>query len=166
MGAVYQLTLRQLSGKWRLVIMTVLALLIFYTSHSFAAMINYVDLDQYSRNALDHMTQEIRQAGGLVEFSPSHLKFGYHAQTNSFLVYDWDANSGQLTESNTADTTTNILLKGCDQLSFSLYNGTFAPTTNSAQAKGISVAWKCTRTILGNKCTSENMQQALIVIRN
>jgi len=147
-------------------VLMVAAMVFMNGTRAFAAASNYISMDGDSRNALDHMTREIRQAGDLVEFSPTHLKFGWHAQTNSFLVYDWDANSGQLTEWNTADTTTNILLKGCDQLSFSLYNATFAPTTNSAQAKGISVAWKCTRTILGNKCTSENMQQALIVIRN
>ena len=147
-------------------VLMVAAMVFMNGTRAFAAASNYISMDGDSRNALDHMTREIRQAGDLVEYSPTHLKFGWHAQTNSFLVYDWDANSGQLTEWNTADTTTNILLKGCDQLSFSLYNGTFAPTTNSAQAKGVSVAWKCTRTILGNKCTGENMQQALIVIRN
>jgi hypothetical protein len=30
----------------------------------------------------------------------------------------------------------------------------------------LSVNWKCSRTILGNKSTTEDMQQALIVIRN
>ena len=148
------------------VVLMVAAMVFMNGTRAFAAVSNYVSMDGDSRNALDHLTQEIRQAGGLVEFSPTHLKFGWHAQTNSFLVFDWDATSGQLTEWNTANTTTNILLKGCDQFSFSLYNSLFAPTTNSAQAKGISVAWNCSRSILGNKCTTENMQQALVVIRN
>ena len=147
-------------------ILMVVALVFMNSTRAFAAVSNYVSMDSDSRNALDHMTQEIRQAGNLVAFSPTQLKFGYHAQTNSFLVFNWDATSGQLTEWNTADTTTNRLLKGCDQLAFSLYNASFSPTTNCAQGKGISVSWTCSRTILGSKCTTEDMQQALIVIRN
>ena len=147
-------------------ILMVVALVFMNSTRAFAAVSNYVSMDSDSRNALDHMTQEIRQAGNLVAFSPTQLKFGYHAQTNSFLVFNWDATSGQLTEWNTADTTTNLLLKGCDQLAFSLYNASFAPTTNCAQGKGISVTWTCSRTILGSKSTTEDMQQALIVIRN
>jgi Tfp pilus assembly protein PilW len=153
-------------GVGSLVLMVV-ALVFMNGTRAFAAVTNYVSMDGDSRNALDHMTQEIRQAGNLVEFSPTHLKFGWHAQTNSFLVFDWDANSGKLIEWNTAGTMpTNTLLAGCDQLTFSLYNSLFAPTTNISTGKGISVSWKCSRTILGSKSTTENMQQALIVIRN
>jgi len=147
-------------------ILMVVAMVFMNSTRAFAAVSNYVSMDSDSRNALDHMSQEIRQAGNLVAFSPTQLKFGYRAQTNSFLVFNWDATSSQLTEWNTADTTTNILLKGCDQLAFSLYNGSFSPTTNCAQGKGISVSWKCSRTILGSKSTTEDMQQALIIIRN
>ena len=147
-------------------VLTVVAMVFMNGTRAFAATSNYINMDSDSRNALDHLSQEIRQAGNLVAFSPTQLKFGYRAQTNSFLVFNWDATSGQLTEWNTANTTTNILLKGCDQLSFSLYNSLFAPTTNCAQGKGVSVSWTCSRTILGSKSTTENMQQALIVIRN
>jgi hypothetical protein len=147
-------------------VLMVVAMVFMNGTRAFAAASNYISMDTDSRNALDHLTQEIRQAGNLVQFSPTQLKFGYRAQTNSFLVFNWDATSGQLTEWNTATTTTNILLKGCDQLSFSLYNTSFAPTTNAAQGKGISVSWTCSRTILGSKSTTENMQQALVIIRN
>ena len=131
----------------------------------FAALANYVDMDAKSRNALDQMTLKIRQAGALTEFSPTHLKFALPDQTNSFLVYDWDSASGSLTEWKTGDSITNILLTGCEQFAFSLYNASFAPTTDLSQSKGLSVNWNCSRTILGRKNTEE-MQQALIVIRN
>ena len=147
-------------------VLMVVAMVFMNGTRAFASMGNYVVMDNDSRNALDHLTQEIRQAGNLVEFSPTHLKFGWHAQTNSFLVFDWDAAAGKLNEWNTADSTTNVLLKGCDQLAFSLFNSSFAPTTNAAQGKGISISWTCSRTILGSKSTTENMKQALIVIRN
>ena len=131
----------------------------------FASLANYVDMDVKSRNALDQMTLKIRQAGALTEFSPTHLKFAESGQTNSFLVYDWDAATGSLLEWNTGDSTTNTLLTGCEQLTFSLYNSSFASTTNLSQSKGLSVNWKCSRTVLG-RTTTEDMQQALIVIRN
>jgi len=152
-------------GVGSLVLMVV-AMVFMNNGRAFAAVNNYISMDGDSRNALDHLSQEIRQAGNLVAFSPTSLKFGWHGQTNSFLVFNWDATSSQLTEWNTTTTTTNILLKGCDQLAFSLYNASFAPTTNAVQGKGISVSWSCSRTILGNKSTTENMQQAMIVIRN
>ena len=131
----------------------------------FASLANYVDMNAKSRNALDQMTLQIRQAGALTEFSPTRLKFAAQGQTNSFLVYDWDAATGSLMEWKTGDSTTNTLLTGCDQLAFSLYNSSFAPTTNVSQSKGLSVKWNCSRTILG-RTTTEDMQQALIVIRN
>jgi prepilin-type N-terminal cleavage/methylation domain-containing protein len=131
----------------------------------FAALANYVDMDAKSRNALDQMTLKIRQAGALTEFSPAHLKFALPDQTNSFLVYDWDSVTGSLMEWKTGDSITNTLLTGCDQFAFSLYNTSFAATTNLSQCKGLSVNWNCSRTIVGRKNTEE-MQQALIVIRN
>ena len=147
-------------------VITVMATVFTSATCSFAAMTNYVSMDGNSRNALDQMTKEIRQAGDLVEFTPTHLKFGYRAQTNSFLVFDWNAASGQLTEFNTATTTTNVLLTSCNQLAFSLYNSAFMPTSILSQGKGISVSWTCSRTILRRPATTEDMQQALIVIRN
>jgi prepilin-type N-terminal cleavage/methylation domain-containing protein len=148
------------------IVLAVVATVFTTGTRAFAAMSNYVMMDCASRNAIDQLTREIRQAGNLVEFSPTHLKFGYQAQTNSFLVFDWNAASGQLTEWNDATTTTNILLSGCDQLAFSLYNTAFAPTNVPSQGKGISVSWSCSRTLLGQKSNTEDMQQALIIIRN
>jgi prepilin-type N-terminal cleavage/methylation domain-containing protein len=134
-------------------------------SYWFAALANYVDMDAKSRNALDQMTLKIRQTGALTEFSPTHLKFAAPGQTNAFLVYDWNSATGSLLEWKTGDLKTNTLLTGCEQLAFSLYNASFAPTANPSQGKGLSVNWNCTRTIVGRK-TTEDMQQALIVIRN
>ena len=130
----------------------------------FGLLANYIDMDASSRNALDQMSLKIRQAGDLTEFSPTHLKFALPGQTNAFLVYDWDSASGSLLEK-TGDGSTNTLLTGCEKLTFSLHNSSFAATTNISQSKGISVNWNCSRTVLGRK-TTEEMQQALIVIRN
>ena len=145
-------------------ILIVMAQVFMTSTFSFAAVGNYVSMGYNSRLALDQMTRGIRQAGDLVEFSPTRLKFALQGQTNSFLVYDWDAQSGQLTESNTGNT--KVLLTECDQLAFSMRDSLFAPTTALAKGKGISVTWKCSRTILGRKTTTDDMQQALIIMRN
>jgi len=147
-------------------VLMVMAMVFMTSAHSVVAMGHYVNMDASSRNALDHMTLQIRQAGNLTEFSPTHLKFSMSDQTNSVLVYDWDPATACLTEWKTGDTVTNTLLTECDALTFSLFNSSFTSTTNLSASKGLSVNWKCSRTILGNKRTTEDMQQALIVIRN
>jgi len=146
-------------------ILMVMAQVFLTGAFGFASMSNYVSMGSRSRNALDHMTREIRQASTLLEFSPTRLKFSLQGQTNSFLVYEWNGASRQLTESKTGDPEARVLLSGCDQLAFSMRNSVFAPTTAISESKGIRVAWKCSRTIL-NRTTTEDMEQALIVMRN
>lgn len=147
-------------------ILMVMAVVFSSSARSFAALGHYVSMDRNSRNAMDRMTREIRQAGDLIEFSTTRLKFVGYGQTNSFLVYDWDANSRQLTEWKTGQGTTNVLLSECDNLAFYMSRGSLAPTTVVSEGKAIKVNWKCSRTILGKKTTSEDMGQALIIIRN
>ena len=146
-------------------IMMLMTMVFASSARSFAALGHYVSMDRNSRNAMDRMTREIRQAGDLIEFSPTHLKFVLYGQTNAFLVYDWDATSRELTEKKTGQAG-NVLLTECDNLAFHMTRGTLAPTTVVAEGKAIRVNWKCSRTILGKKSTSEDMGQALIVIRN
>ena len=139
-------------------------------SHSFAALGNYVSMDQASRQALDQMTRDIRRAKDLISFSTNQIVFNYHGTTN--LVYAWNPSTRQLTQWKTGDSKTNVLLSDCDSLKFSLYRsapsvgGAFTETTMVSQGKSITVNWKCSRSVLGKRLTSEDMQQALIVIRN
>ena len=144
--------------------------MIFMTSsRSFAALSNYVTLDQSSRNALDQMSRDIRKAKNLVSFAPNELVFNYAGTTN--LTYFYDPSSRQLLQWKTGGAT-NALLTVCDSLQFSMYNsiplpgGAFTDTTVPSAGKSISVCWKCSRTVLGRKLTTENTQEALIVIRN
>ena len=143
---------------------------VFVTSNrTFVSMGNYVAMEQSSRNALDQMTRDIRKSKNLISFSTNQLVFNYLGTTN--LVYRYDPEARQLTQWKTGGTT-NVLLSNCDSLKFSMYNsipqagGTFTNTTVVAQGKSISVAWRCSRTILGKKVNTEDMQEAQIVIRN
>src|SRR5437660_12607983 len=49
--------------------------LYFYSYRSFAAQLNYVDLDQYSQRALDKMSQQIRQVQAMTDFTTNKLVF-------------------------------------------------------------------------------------------
>ena len=143
---------------------------VFVTSQrTFVGMGNYVAMEQASRNALDQMTRDIRRSKNLTSFSTNQLVFNYSGTTN--LTYFYDPASRKLSQWKTGGAT-NVLLSACDSLTFSMYSnipqpgGTFSNTSVVAQGKSISVAWKCSRTILGKKFDTEDMQQALIVIRN
>jgi hypothetical protein len=140
------------------------------TTCSLTAVGNYVTMDQASRNALDQMSRDIRKAQTLISYSTNQLVFNYAGTTN--LVYEYDPDSRTLSQWKTGDSATNYLLTGCQSLQFSVYNsvpqpgGTFLTATNVSQAKCVSVAWQCSRMVLGKQTSTEQMQQALIVIRN
>jgi len=154
-------------------VLTFMAAVFVTSSRSFVEMGNYLDMDRTSRNALDQMTKKIRQSKDLTSSGPTALVFNYDG-AGTTLTYRYNQTSGNLNEewSGAIGTKTNVLLTACDSLAFSVYNnvlqsdGSFASATGSSQAKIIGVAWRCSRTVLGNKLTTEDMQQAQIVIRN
>jgi type II secretory pathway pseudopilin PulG len=151
-------------------VLTMIATVFMTSTRSFAMMSNRYNMDQTSRMALDQMTRDIRGALNLVSFSTNQLVFSLGGTNN--LTYRWDPSSRQLVQWKAGDANTNVLLSGCDFLKFSMFRNTPLPggsSTNAstvAQAKCISVAWECSRTVLGKKLDIEDMQQALIVIRN
>src|SRR2546423_11663062 len=49
--------------------------LYFYSYRSFAAQLNYVELDQYSQRALDKMSQQIRQGKAMSKVTTNLLEF-------------------------------------------------------------------------------------------
>ena len=154
-------------GVGSLVLTSMMA--IFLTSNrSFVAMGNYVSLDQASRNAVEQITRDIRNAQNLTSFQTNQLVFTLGSTSN--LVYSYDPNSRQLTSWKTGGTT-NTLLTECDSLQFSMFSnvpqtgGTLTNATTVGQAKAISTNWKCSRTILGSKANTEYIQEAMIVIR-
>ncbi|TAK99167.1 MAG: hypothetical protein EPO07_11115 [Verrucomicrobia bacterium] len=151
-------------------ILMVMGLIFISSLRSFADIGNYMVMDQGSRSALDRMTRDIRRAKNLTVYSSSGLTFDFDGAGTS-LYYTFNSAAGTLSEFKTGGTT-NVLLKGCDSLAFTMYKnvplagGTNDVTTTPAQGKAISVAWRCSRTVIGKKLSTEDMQQALIVIRN
>src|SRR5688500_19446810 len=90
--------------------------LMFYTGRSFAALANYVDLDAYSRNALDTMSREIRQTRRLVAGTATRLEF--EDFDGATLVYEYNAGPRTLTRSRNGVVDDDPLLRECNFLQF------------------------------------------------
>jgi hypothetical protein len=152
-----------------LTFLTALVIIFVTCSISFAGIGNYVNMDRRSRNALDHMTGNIRNAKALTAFSPSALVFKYNATGTTNLAYRYNASAKELTEEWTVagSTTSRTLLTDCNSFAFSLYNRSLVATTDVSpgQGKVIGLSWQCSSTVL-SRTNTEHMQQAQIVIRN
>jgi type II secretory pathway pseudopilin PulG len=156
------------TGVGSLVLASIVTVLVT-SNRTFVSMGNYVAMDQASRNALDQMTRDIRKSKNLLSFATNQIVFNYAGATN--LTYLYDSQKKRLIQWKTGGQT-NVLLSSCDLLSFSMFSnipqpgGVLSSTTDVKKGKAISVAWRCSRTILGKKVNTEDMQEAQIVIRN
>jgi len=157
------------------ILITALLTTSVYASRSFAALENYVDLEQKSQNALDTMTKDIRQTIALSNYYTRTINGKFVTNVLSFTDADGQpltyafTNSTLVKQKGGQDTT---LLRNVDFLTFQVFQrnpvgGTYDQftTSNAAMCKLVSVSWVCTRTILGSKLNSESVQTAKIVIR-
>jgi hypothetical protein len=149
--------------------MLIVASLTSYTARSFAALANYTDLDRMSRNALDTMSQQIRQTRRLMDGTTNRLVFEDSDGGTLQFFYD----SGSRTLRRTKDGgASKLLLSNCDQLSFSMYQrnpvgGTYEvyPTATPATCKLIQLKWTCSRDLIRASANTESVQSSKIVIR-
>jgi len=163
------------------VIASVLTLAIF-SAQNFVATANYASLDIQSRNALDRISREIRNATALSDFSTNNPQFLLLVNANnaSSATITYDAGSGTLTLARSGEPA-QTLLTGCDSFSFQLFgripvitatNISFGASTNSSglvdknYCKIINLNWSCSRTILGSKLHTEVSQGAQVMLRN
>ncbi len=159
------------------VVLAAIMALTFFSARSFAALSNYVDMDMKSRNALDKMSREIRQANTLLSFSPTQLVFSGTENSNGYtLTYIWDSNNPTnktLTRTKNPGGETEVLLSGCTNLAWSMYqrnmttDGSYEPipTTNVNECKLLRLTWVCSRQILGKTANTESVQSSEVVIR-
>ena len=157
------------------IILTALLSFTVYAGKSFAAMNNYVDLEQKSQNALDVMTRNIRQAQALTGYATRSVNGRSVTNLLQFLDEDGTALTYHYTNDvlmQTKSGETSVLLTNVDFLTFQMsQRNTQAsnmqpyPSSSVASCKLISVSWICSRTILGSKLNTESVQTAKIVIR-
>jgi Tfp pilus assembly protein PilW len=149
-------------------IMLALASMSMVSGRSFAAFANYVDLDSANRTAMDTLTRDLRECNRVTSFSATQLVIEDSDGFNITYFY----NPGQQTLTRTRNGLVKTLLSGCDSLSFTIaqrnpVNGSYDvyPAATTDTAKVVNVSWNCSRTVLGFKANTENVQTARIVIR-
>lgn len=178
---------RVASGGWSLVelmVATVIGTMIMlavmatsmYTARSFAAMGNYADLDRASRNTLDQMTRDIRQAK-VVSFNEEMNRLIFTNKDNSMFAYLYEPDTKRVLRYDrptpSAPVSTRVMLTGCDYFDFRIFlrnptNGFWFPYSANAQqqnTKLVDVSWKCSRRVL-SQFNTESVQTAKIVLRN
>lgn len=146
-----------------------LASLSLYSGRTFAGLMNYADLENRSRAALDLMTKEIRQTSLLTDSTTNQLTFTDY--DGASLVYQYSPTNQTLTR--TKNGASKVLLTGCETLRFAIFqrnsiNGTYDQYPSSSQptnTKLVQISWVCKRSILGASINSESVQTAKIVIR-
>lgn len=161
-------------------VLAAILMMSLFGSWSFGAMANYADLDDKSRNSLDFMSRDIREATALVGFE--------NTGTNKWLLftnaaggsikYAWDSVTRSLVCEKTGQPPATYLT-GCQGWEFQLYQRTphtnttymFFPATNvngvldPSLCKVINMSWKCSRTLV-NRFNTESVQTAQVVLRN
>ena len=140
----------------------------FYSSRTFVAQMNYVDMDQTSQRALDTLSREIRNTKALTSFATNQLVFTDY--DDLLLTYSFSEKQLVRVKSGVK----KVLLKDCDTASFAIYQrnpvaGAYDqyPTASPATCKLVEVKWKCSRKLFPSApATQESMQSAKIVIRS
>lgn len=151
------------------------ATLSLFTLRSFAAMSNYAVLNQENRQAMDIMTQEIRQARHLNNVTTNPPSISVTSGEGLTVVYTFNPVQRQLVR-DASDGSHRVLLEDCDLLNFDLRqrnpsNGVWGifPTAQGQwrqTTKAIELSWRTSKTISPTtRVTSENVQTARIVIR-
>jgi prepilin-type N-terminal cleavage/methylation domain-containing protein len=154
------------------IVVGAIMILFMFSGRSFAALGNYVDLDSKSRDALDKMVTEIRQAKVLAAYATNSLTFTNFSDQQ--LTYTWDPSAKTLTRAINGTPDATPLLTQCGQINFKIYQRNpisgiyefFVQTNNVSVCKLVEISWVCSRKILGNAVNSESVQTAKIVIRN
>jgi prepilin-type N-terminal cleavage/methylation domain-containing protein len=169
-------------------IFVAVGMMIFFSGRSYAALANYVDLDNKSRQALDLMSKEIRQVDAVVGIGTNTLSSG-QVVTNQIVLSGTETNGTAYTSTYTYNpgsankslTRTKVgglypgtttLLTGCAYLNFSMFSrvpkdGMLEQfdAADFTTCKVVQIDWICSRKIFNESDNTESVQSAKIVIR-
>jgi hypothetical protein len=140
-----------------------------FSTKSFAALFNYVDLDDVNRVAMDRITRDVRQAKRVKSTTTTSLVL--EDADGADLSYVYSPYTRLLVRTK-AGSPPETILSECDRLKFDVRQrnpvaGSYDvyPAATPATAKVINVSWACSRTIMGRTENTESVQTARIVIR-
>ena len=139
-----------------------------FSSRNFVMMANYVDLDNANRIAMDNLSRDLRQCNRVTAYTTNSITV--EDSDGAPLTYAYSPSARTLTR--TKNSVSTVYLKECDTLNFSLgqrnpVNGAYDiyPAATPANAKVITLSWRCSRGVYGLKENTESVQTARIVIR-
>jgi prepilin-type N-terminal cleavage/methylation domain-containing protein len=152
-----------------------------YASKNTASLLGYIDLSTTSKNALDRMSQQIRNAKAVRSCSKNQLVLIVPGGTSTdpwTMTYAYDSTNRLLRQIYSpgllATKESTTLLTECTNFAFTVFQRT--PTSNSFMlytngwstntAKVIEMQWTCLRRITGDKSSLEKQVSAKVVIRN
>jgi len=155
-------------------LLAALATLYVFSMRSFAAMANYSDLNNKSRYASDIISRDIRSALKVVSATSTKLELNEPDDTTGNTTYTYDDVLGVLRRTKNGET--KELLSGVvpNSLLFTLYQRPFVgatyeqlPTAATPDAaKLVAFQWSCSRRLAGSVNNSEDIEAAIVELRN
>jgi hypothetical protein len=138
-----------------------------------------VDLSSTSKNALDRIGQEVRNAKRVQSCSATQLVLRVPPPTGTnddTVTFGYDTGNQKLIRTLVTSggaRETKVLLTGCTNFQFSVYtrvpsnsNYGLNATWSTNEAKVVQMQWACVRKLTGDKNTVEAQVSSKIVIRN
>ena len=152
------------------ILFTVVCGFAMFCSRSFAALYNYIDLDDINRVAIDQLTRDVRQSNRVTSYDTNGMSLTLEDADGTPISYVFNSNTHTLVR--TRGTDVRVILKECEKLNFWIGQRNtdvggydVFKAASIATAKVINVSWVCSRSILGQKQNTESVQTARIVIR-
>jgi len=149
------------------IIVLAIASFTMFSGRSFAALFNYVDLNDDNRIAIDQLTRDIRSADKVYAYTTNALILEEDA---NFTIYYYSSYRQMFFRIKNG--VPKVLLKDCEWMDVKLgqrntIQGTYEvfPAATADTAKVVNISWVCSRTIFGERANSEAVQTARIVIR-
>ena len=148
-------------------VLVILAVVTIQTTYGMRALVNYSSFEQDSRQALDMLSREIRQAYHLTEATRTNLTLDI---TNGPVSYRYNAQAKTLERQDPHGT--KALLHDCTQFEFTLFQGspTVAtydqfPAASGSLTKLVQISWTCALTNADGTINTTDSQSSKVVIR-
>jgi hypothetical protein len=148
-----------------------------FSVKAMGSMYSYCLLDQYNRQAMDELTQEIRQCKQVVAYTTNSITIltaNADGSSGPTVTYSFNPISKKMVRTS-SDGTSKLLLSNCSLLQFELFTrcpsnsvfGAFPVATGdwSNTVKVLQLTWKTSVTQPSAVVNSEDIQTARIVIR-
>jgi hypothetical protein len=141
-----------------------------FATQTCASLFGYVELSSSSKNTLDLVSQQVRNAKRVVSCSATQLVIIDPDGSTNRLTYD----AAQRKLVSYRGRTTSTLLQECTNFQFSVYQRTPIPgsyelftngwSTNTA--KVVQMQWVCSRAVTGDRGAVESQISSKVVLRN